>query len=125
MRGEGGMPCCWRKVSSRRRGVTASPGLSAWAAVDIDVLVTGGVWRRDGGRAEVFCVGLRDLLNLNAQTLNWFLQLRAPPQATPVALLRQATSVARINDARVLTTASGREKSIHQWEELRMFDPGD
>ena len=30
-----------------------------------------------------------------------------------------------INDARVLTSASGREKSIHQWEELRMFDPGD
>ena len=53
------------------------------------------------------------------------LHLRAPPEATPVALLRQATSAARINDARVLTTASGREKSIHQWEELRMFDPGD
>ena len=44
---------------------------------------------------------------------------------TPVALLRQAISAARINDARVLTTASGRETSIHQWEELRMFDPGD
>ena len=53
------------------------------------------------------------------------LQLRTPPEATPIALLRQATSAARINDARVLTTASGREKSIHQWEELRMFDPGD
>ena len=50
---------------------------------------------------------------------------RLQREATPVALLRQATSAARINDARVLTTASGREKSIHQWEELRMFDPGD
>ena len=46
--------------------------------------------------------------------------LRAPPEATPVALLRQATSAARINDARVLTAASGREKSIHQWKELRL-----
>ena len=43
----------------------------------------------------------------------------------PVALLRQATSAARINDARVLTAASGREKSIHQWKELRTFDPGE
>ena len=53
------------------------------------------------------------------------LRLRAPPEATPTALLRQATSAARINDARVVTSASGREKSIHQWMELRSWDPGD
>ena len=51
------------------------------------------------------------------------LRLRAPPEATPAALLRQATSAARINDARVVTSASGREKS--QWMELRSWDPGD
>ena len=50
-------------------------------------------------------------------------EVRAPLEATPVTLLRQATSAACMNDARVLTAASGREKSIHQWTELHTFDP--
>ena len=53
------------------------------------------------------------------------LRLRAPPEATPAALLRQATVAARMRDVRVLTSATGREKSVHQWTELHTWDPGD
>ena len=39
-------------------------------------------------------------------------------------LLRQATSAAHMNNARVVRSASGRETSIHQWMELPSWDPG-
>ena len=35
MRGGGGIPCCWRKVSNLRRGVVASMGGSATAAASL------------------------------------------------------------------------------------------
>ena len=82
-------------------------------------------WTKSGSAHDSQNLRNREMIAALHRTYPGRLHLRAPPEATPVALLRQATSAARINDARVLTSASGREKSIHQWEELRMFDPGD
>ena len=81
--------------------------------------------KTDGPAHQLQSSKNREKLRALQNTYPGRLRLRAPPEATPTALLRQATSAARMNDARVVTSASGREKSIHQWMELRSWDPGD
>ena len=53
--------------------------------------------------------------------------LQTPPEATTAALLRQARSAARLEDGdvRVSTLATSQEVSVHQWAEIRTWDPGD
>ena len=53
--------------------------------------------------------------------------LQTPPEAITAALLRQARSAARLEDGgvRVSTLAASQEVSVHQWAEVRTWDPGD
>ena len=59
---------------------------------------------------------------------NYRVSIRAPPGATPLDLLEQAKQAARLPDllARV-TSVNGRggECAVPQWDELRIWDPGD
>jgi len=53
---------------------------------------------------------------------------RAPPGATPLDLLEQAKQAARLPDllARVTSVnGGGGERAVPQWDELRVWDPGD
>ena len=54
-------------------------------------------------------------------------QIQTPPEAITSALLRQARSAARLEDGntRVSTPATSREVSVHQWTQIRTWDPGD
>ena len=54
--------------------------------------------------------------------------IRAPPGATPLDLLEQAKQAARLPDflARVTSVnGGGGERAVPQWDELRVWDPGD
>ena len=59
---------------------------------------------------------------------NYRVSVRAPPGATPLDLLEQAKQAARLPDllARVTSVSGpGGERAVPQWDELRIWDPGD
>ena len=54
------------------------------------------------------------------------IHLRAPTEATLLELHVQAANAARIADLDAhITTATGQEKAVPQWDEHTIWDPGD
>ena len=63
-----------------------------------------------------------------SRRVNYKVTIRAPPGATPLDLLEQAKQAARLPDllARVTSVnGGGGERAVPQWDELRVWDPGD
>ena len=63
-----------------------------------------------------------------SRRFNYRVTIRAPPGATPLDLLEQAKQAARLPDllARVTSVnGGGGERAVPQWDELRVWDPGD
>ena len=63
-----------------------------------------------------------------SRRFNYRISMRAPPGATPLDLQQQAMQAARLPDllARVTSVNGGvGERAVPQWDELRIWDPGD
>ena len=63
-----------------------------------------------------------------SRRFNYRVAIRAPPGATPLDLLEQAKQAARLPDLLAhitLVNGGGGERAVHQWDELRVWDPGD
>ena len=80
------------------------------------------------GRAAACCVRQSKQIDTISRRFNYRVTIRAPPGATPLDLLEQAKQAARLPDlfARItLVNGGGGERAVHQWDELRVWDPGD
>ena len=81
-------------------------------------------------RAQHAALARRNKFKFDAlsRRYNYRVSIRAPPGATPLDLLEQAKQAARLPDllARVTSVNGGvGERAVPQWDELRIWDPGD
>ena len=86
----------------------------------------GRLWRAATTRG--WMDGVSPELRFEKRRYNYRVSIRAPLGATPLDLLEQAKQAARLPDllARVTSVNGGvGERAVPQWDELRIWDPGD